>query len=532
MVVLDLLGGASLTADGVPVRGRAAQRSRLALLALLGVSRAEPVAREKLCFILWPDAGVRARHLLSNSVYILRRALGEDAIVGGVDALRLNPDRVRCDVREFEAALARGDPAGAVRLYRGPFLDGFFLSDTPEFEAWAQGERDRLRLACAQALEALAREREAAGDFGAAARRWRELHALDPLASRVVLRLMRALEAAREVDQAVQCARAYESAVRAELDIDPDPSVTAFADRLVRERGYPPTFPGLDPKETAGAAGLGGDSATEPAAESTSVQPALAPPVAESARPSPVGSLAPAATVPGPRRRARPLHLAALALVAVVAIVTLVRVGPGSRAAYDDSPGVIAREMAREVGPQTTSIGGRPGTSDVAAYELYVRGSDPALHRSDSGVEAGLEYLGRAIALDSTFAAAHAALARLHVRSCERSEAGPCRDRIALAEAAAARAVDLDDSLAEAHGSLGWVHMATYRFGSAEAELRRAIELEPGRALFHEWLVDVLVWQGRAAEALAEAENGRAGGSAVPQRPRPARPRAPRQRPL
>jgi hypothetical protein len=30
-------------------------------------------------------------------------------------------------------------------LYRGDLLDGFFMSDAPEFEHWLDGERERLR---------------------------------------------------------------------------------------------------------------------------------------------------------------------------------------------------------------------------------------------------------------------------------------------------------------------------------------------------------------------------------------------------
>ena len=55
--------------------------------------------------------------------------------------LRLNPDRVWSDVREFETARQAGDLERAVELYGGPFLDGFFLTDAQEFERWVENER-------------------------------------------------------------------------------------------------------------------------------------------------------------------------------------------------------------------------------------------------------------------------------------------------------------------------------------------------------------------------------------------------------
>ena len=118
--------------------GRAAQRHRLALLALLAASGGGGVTRDKLIAYLWPEADEeRGRHLLSNSVYMLRQALGDEALGGAGDVVRLDAASVRCDVRDFEDAISRGEFARAVGLYAGPFLDGFFLADAPEFERWA-----------------------------------------------------------------------------------------------------------------------------------------------------------------------------------------------------------------------------------------------------------------------------------------------------------------------------------------------------------------------------------------------------------
>ena len=123
MVTLRLLGGASLDSPDGPVTGRAALRHRLALLALLAVEHPRPLSRDKVVAYLWPESAAEdARHLLRSSLYILRSALGEDAVLGTGDDLRLNPARLTCDLWEFEAALARNDLEQAVAICRGPFL--------------------------------------------------------------------------------------------------------------------------------------------------------------------------------------------------------------------------------------------------------------------------------------------------------------------------------------------------------------------------------------------------------------------------
>jgi DNA-binding SARP family transcriptional activator len=148
-VSLRLLGNVSLTdEDGSRLVGPAAQRHRLALLALLALHGERGRSREQLIALLWPERdAAHARQLLKQAVYSLRKALGEDALLPVGNDLRLNPAVVRTDVGEFEAALARGSQEAAVALYQGPFLDGFALPDALEFERWVDQERDRLAAA-------------------------------------------------------------------------------------------------------------------------------------------------------------------------------------------------------------------------------------------------------------------------------------------------------------------------------------------------------------------------------------------------
>jgi DNA-binding SARP family transcriptional activator len=481
MIDLRLLGGFAIMVDDAPLSGRAAQRHRLALLALLGASRTEPVSREKLADYLWPEAGPRGRHLLSNSVHLIRKALGEEAVLGTADALRLNPERVRCDVRDLEAALASGDLRVAVELYRGSFLDGFFLADTPEFETWVDRERDRLARAYGQALEALALESEAGDDYRSAAEWWRRLRGVDPLAPRIVLRLMRALEAVEEVEQAVLCARAYESRVRGELGLEPDRAVILFAERLARERSQPASSEPGSRGDVAAGSGPGGadaDSAGDSAAPGSSVRPRTV----------------------GRRRRLQALVVGPLLLV--VGIVVALRL-----------PEAIARSVLRELDARL--VGGSvptPGpdrSPNVAANELYRLASDETVLRSDSTAVEALERFRRAIALDPGFAGAHAGLAVMYLRL--RWGAGAARDMprqrwVELAEEAALRSVALNDSLADAHDALGSVRFVRLDLEAAEDEFRRAVALDPQHTSARSKLSRVLMLRGRTAEALREAE--------------------------
>jgi TolB-like protein len=146
-------------------------------------------------------------------------------------------------------------------------------------------------------------------------------------------------------------------------------------------------------------------------------------------------------------------------------------------------------------------------TRNPAAYALYLRGSDPLLLRSESGLWKALGYFQQAIAADSTYAAAHAGLALVFIRRgrTTRDPGMPLPKLFALADDAARKAVALDDSLPEAHYALGRVLEATLDFPSAETEIRRALALDPTRSIYHRSLAYVLAWAGRPEEVLAEA---------------------------
>jgi TolB-like protein/DNA-binding SARP family transcriptional activator len=241
---LNLFGAPAITADGAPLTGRAAHGRRLALLALLACTRGRSLRRDRITALLWPESPTdRARAQLSDDLYILRSGLGEDVVTSASDEIALNADAIISDVALFERLLEEEQHEPAVALVAGPLMDGFHLSDSPEFERWLDAERARFAARYAAAIESLAEAAEAAGDFGTAAGWWRRLAAHDPFSGRITLRLMRALEANGDRAGAMRHARVHTTLLREELDAAPDPDVIEFAERL---RVQPPPRPAAE----------------------------------------------------------------------------------------------------------------------------------------------------------------------------------------------------------------------------------------------------------------------------------------------
>lgn len=233
------LGSVSLEGPDGPVTGRATQQRRLAVLSLLATAPSATLRRDQIVRHLWPDTEqAKARHLLSDALYALRKALGEDAVVSsGDEELRLDSDIVWTDVGTFEAAVEAGDYEEAVELYGGSFLDGFHVSRAPAFERWQERQARRLGSLYGEALERLAKEAEADGHPEAAVRWWKRRAAHDPYDSRIAHALMVALAEAGNPAAALRHARVHELMLRDELGLEPSEDVLALADDLRAGRG-------------------------------------------------------------------------------------------------------------------------------------------------------------------------------------------------------------------------------------------------------------------------------------------------------
>jgi DNA-binding SARP family transcriptional activator len=182
--------------------------------------------------LLWPEStNERARGALYQILYVVRQAFGDTSVIG-TDELRLDPTVISSDVADFHAALDRGDLAGAVDLYRGPFLDAFHVSSAPELERWLDQKRQELARRYQSALSRLSTQAMQRRDFAIAVGYAARLVDADPLSDRAIVLLMEALAASGDVSAALDRARIHAAIVRAELGADVDPSVTALADRL------------------------------------------------------------------------------------------------------------------------------------------------------------------------------------------------------------------------------------------------------------------------------------------------------------
>jgi DNA-binding winged helix-turn-helix (wHTH) protein/tetratricopeptide (TPR) repeat protein len=140
-------------------------------------------------------------------------------------------------------------------------------------------------------------------------------------------------------------------------------------------------------------------------------------------------------------------------------------------------------------------------TGNAAAYDLYLKARYLENRRTPGSTARAIQHYERAIALDPDDGLAWSGLAFTYAASAMNSDARP-HDVWPKAREAAAQAIRANPELAEAHFVTGYVNwLLDWDWQAAEAELRRAIALDPSNAAAHRILGHALSQQGRQGGA-------------------------------
>src|SRR2546422_220006 len=476
MIELRMLGRVSLiNPNAHDVQSLLGQPRRLALLAYLATPPPGMHRRDSLLALFWPELDqAHARNALRQALHVLRRVLGTSAVTShGDEEVGLDFEQVWCDVAAFERAVADGQLGDAIELYRGGLLEGFFISNAPEFERWLETERDRLRSTAAGAARELAERATENGDTAGAAEWARRGLRFAPLDEGLMQRLIEALD--RRGDRA--------GAVRAYDD---------FAQRLGQELEVRPS------------------AETQALLAAVRARVQAAPPAARPEARSPP----PLAAVPSNRRWGR--LAMSVGLPAAAALVLLVGLSVRGRShpptppsrnaqAYDlylRANMLVNQRQNRENDSVAITLFERIVVLDPSfpaaqaglarAYALWVSefapGDTAALQRAQVAAE-------KALRLDPNLAEAHQAQARLlwgpsnhffHERAIQ-------EDR---------RALSLDSNMDRAHQHLGNIYLHIGLLDEAIAELQQTLAISPREDNALRRIAEARTYQGRYQDGL------------------------------
>ena len=252
---IALLGAPEFELDGEQLKPGI--RKNTALLAYLALNR-ENHTREALISLFWPDHDPSyARAGLRRNLSTLKKSLGGEHLVIERDTVGIDPEGdIELDVNQFRELACvweqHNHPGGgacteclealqkAHKLYRGDFMEGFGLPDTPAFDDWQFFQADSLRREFGLVLERLVSGFQSQGDFNQAiqyASRWL---LLDRLNERVHRKLMELYAIANQRAAALRQYKQCERLLRDELGVEPETETTGLYESIKTERSPTP----------------------------------------------------------------------------------------------------------------------------------------------------------------------------------------------------------------------------------------------------------------------------------------------------
>jgi serine/threonine-protein kinase len=172
-------------------------------------------------------------------------------------------------------------------------------------------------------------------------------------------------------------------------------------------------------------------------------------------------------------------------------------------ALQDEVSRAIARQIRVKLTPDEQVGLASARAVNPEAHEAYLRGRYYADQETDAGFKKAVTSFERAIAIDPSYAGAHAGLAQSYFWASSifmsASEAMP------QARAAAEKALELDPNLASAYVARGYVtSFYDWKWVAGEVDFKHAIALEPGNAVAHQMYGVYLTATRRFDESIAE----------------------------
>ncbi|MEM7117757.1 MAG: BTAD domain-containing putative transcriptional regulator [Chloroflexota bacterium] len=252
MLSIRTLGEVSFAVDGEPIKSLRS-RSATALLIYLACHR-RSFSRDYLAEFFWEGrTASQSSANLRTALKLLRPSFANYLLIER-QSIRFNHESAfEIDAARFaeqlETLLPSLEPsllesqlkqlADALDLYRGDFLESFYLSSAPDFEAWQREERTRFQLLAERGLQELITYYLATGDYRKGIKEARRLLTFEPFDESVHRQLMWLLLRNGQRNAALQQYEKCRRTLAEKLDVEPDAATTAVYQQI-RTLSFPP----------------------------------------------------------------------------------------------------------------------------------------------------------------------------------------------------------------------------------------------------------------------------------------------------
>lgn len=162
----------------------------------------------------------------------------------------------------------------------------------------------------------------------------------------------------------------------------------------------------------------------------------------------------------------------------------------------------VTRELSLENNPTASEKMDLARTKNIVAYNNFLQGRQMVVTRNKGKMLEGIAKFEQALALDSTFAEAHAFKGVAYSLLANLDYVADPANTYQLAQQNALKAIQLDPTNSTAYGVLGTIYADTYQWQAAETSFRIALQHNPNDAQITYWYSLLLRSTGRLNEAI------------------------------
>lgn len=201
-----MLGNLKIILDGKAITDNISYKSA-GLLSYLAVNEERTFSRDKLSSLFWGISSMEAaRYNLRYNLWSLRKILGDNKkklkiIDSQKDTCKFNlHNNVYIDVFHMESILKKSSKHDikeyikslekAKNIYKGEFLEGFYIKDCPEFNDWIFFERERFQRTYFDTLYKLSEIYKEKGKFLKSIDNLEEMLTINPLQEEIYVKLI------------------------------------------------------------------------------------------------------------------------------------------------------------------------------------------------------------------------------------------------------------------------------------------------------------------------------------------------------
>ena len=248
---LSLLGKPQVTLGDKPLTEFSTTKTQALLFYLAATG--QPHSRETLAGLLWPEMpDAKAKRNLTRALSTLRKLMAPYLLIEARTVAFNDQAPHEIDAVVLQTAIRSQDPSRlreAVELYRGDFLDGFYVKNAFSFEGWLVSQREQLRELMLEALHTLIDDHINQADYAMGLNYANRLLILDPWRESAHRQMMILLARSGQRNAAIAQYESCRQVLADELGVEPMAETTALYQRL-KAAGTPPPH-NLPPQPSA-----------------------------------------------------------------------------------------------------------------------------------------------------------------------------------------------------------------------------------------------------------------------------------------